>query len=343
MTTNIAVITCWKNLKSLNIKNNIGFLPISSLISVNIIVFIYLKIFIKKSLNNECIGSFRRANPPKKLVLKDKYIEDSKINKEKYPSSSSISGLKSKSSTRLKQYTKVDIPKYEEIKIKNLNIISLKYAIKMDKRKCCKILFSILSYKSEIFKIFVKKNPFDLLSIKIISYLSRIVILYVFNIILFVDKFISNIYEEGKYNRITIYNIIISLIGWIIFEIISKLFSIYLDNTYNTSFELLKDYYPDKKDENLLERNKKYMNKRLTIFFMIEFLLLLFCLYYSSVYGIIFKNSQRYCLFNTILGISYNIIFGIIISFILTIIRNVALKSQNLRLYNIFLCLWKFY
>ena len=224
-----------------------------------------------------------------------------------------------------------------------INIISFKYAIKMDKRKYCEILFSIISYKSVYIKIFVKKNPFDLFSIKIISYLTRIVILYIFNIILFVDSFISNIYKEGKFKRITISNIIISLIGWIIFEIISKLFSIYLDNTYNTAFELMKDYYPDKKDENLLERNKKYINKRLTIFFIIEFFLLLFCLYYSSVYGTVFKNSQRYCLFNTLLGISYNIIFGIIISIILTIIRNSALKSQSLKLYNIFICLWKIY
>ncbi len=342
-TTNIAVMTCWKNLKNINIKNNFGFLPITSLITAKIIVFIYLKLFIKKSLNNKCISNFQSGNPPKKLVLKDTYIEDSKINKEKYPSNSSINGLKSKSSPRLKKIIKTNEPRNEENKIYNINITSFKYAIKFDKRKFCQILFSIISYKSEIIKIFVKKNPFDLFSIKIISYLTRIVILYIFNIILFVDSFISNIYKEGKFKRITISNIIISLIGWIIFEIISKLFSIYLDNTYNTAFELMKDYYPDKKDENLLERNKKYINKRLTIFFIIEFFILLFSLYYSSVYGTVFKNSQRYCLFNTLLGISYNIIFGIIISIILTIIRYRALKSQSLKLYNIFICLWKIY
>ena len=105
----------------------------------------------------------------------------------------------------------------------------------------------------------------------------------------------------------------------------------------------MKDYYSDKKEANLLERNKKYINKRLTIFFIIVFFLLLFCLYYSSVYGTVFINSQRYCLFNTILEISYNIIFGIIISIIMTIIRNNALKSHSIRFYNIFICLWKFY
>ena len=124
--------------------------------------------------------------------------------------------------------TKIDLPQYEENKIYNINIISFKYAIKMDKRTFCQILFSIISYKNEIIKIFVKKNPFDLFSIKIISYLTRIVILYVFNIKLFVDTFISNIYKGGKYKRITIYNIIISLIGWIIFEIINKLFNNFL-------------------------------------------------------------------------------------------------------------------
>ncbi len=56
---------------------------------------------------------------------------------------------------------------------------------------------------------------------------------------LFVDKFISKLYKKGKYKLITLDNIKISIIGWIMFEIISKLFRIYLDNTYNTSFELL--------------------------------------------------------------------------------------------------------
>ena len=116
-----------------------------------------------------------------------------------------------------------------------------------------------------------------------------------------------------------------------------------MDNTYNTSFELLKDCDPDEKDEKLLERNKNYINKRLTIFSIIEFILLFFSLYYSTVYGIIFKNSQRYCLFNTILGVFYNIIFGIIISIILIIIRKIAIDKENLNLYNIFLCLWTFY
>ena len=339
MSTNIAVITCWKNLKKVNIKKNIGFLPITTLITVKIILFIYLKLFIKKNLNNKCINIF--SNPPKKLVIKNKSTEDSKKHSQQGLSSSNTG----RSTTNIFKYSiKPEKSKYEKIKMqKNINIISFRHAYKIDKRNFCHIFFSILSYKCDIIRIFVKNNPFDFFSIKIISYLTRIAILYVFNIILFFDKHISKLYDKGKYKIITLDNIKISLIGWIIFEIISKLFSIYLDNTYNTSFELLKDYYPDKKDENLLERNKKYMNKRLTIFFMIEFLLLLFCLYYSSVYGIIFKNSQRYCLFNTILGISYNIIFGIIISFILTIIRNIALKSQNLRLYNIFLCLWKFY
>ena len=38
ITTNIAVITCWKNLKLIKIKNNFGFLPITSLI----IVFLFI-------------------------------------------------------------------------------------------------------------------------------------------------------------------------------------------------------------------------------------------------------------------------------------------------------------
>ena len=134
MSTNIAVITCFKNLKSLDIKNNIGFLPITSFITVKIILFIYLKLFIKKNLNNKCIGIFQKANPPKKLVIKDKYKDDTKIPKEKYPSNSSTSRLKSRSTTRLKNITNLEAPKYEDIKIENINIISFRYAIKMDKR-----------------------------------------------------------------------------------------------------------------------------------------------------------------------------------------------------------------
>jgi hypothetical protein len=179
-------------------------------------------------LNNKCISNFKRGNPPKKLVLKDTHTEGSKIKKEHYPSNSSLNVLKSKSSERVKILTKIDLSQYEEIKIHNINIISFKYAIKIDKRKFYQILFSIISYKSEIIKIFIKKNPFDLFSIKLISYLTRIIILYVFNIILLVDTFISNIYKEKQYKRITIYNIIISLIGWIIFEIINKLFNNFL-------------------------------------------------------------------------------------------------------------------
>ena len=335
--TNIAVITCWKNLKNLNIKNNIGFLPITTLITVKIILFIYLKLFIKKNLNNKCINIF--SNPPKKLVIKNKYTEDSKKNSQQVSTSNT-----GRSTTNILKYRiKQEKPKYQKIKMQNINIISFRHAYKIDKRNFCHIFFSILSYKCDIIRIFVKNNPFDFFSIKIISYLTRIAILYVFNIILFFDKHISKLYDKGKYKIITLDNIKISLIGWIIFEIISKLFRIYLNNTYNISFELIKEYEPYEKDEKLLEKNKNYINKRLTIFSIIEFFLLFFCLYYSTVYGTVFKNSQKYCLFNTLIGIVYNIIFGIIFSIILNIIRKIAIIIENSRLYNIFICLWNFY
>ena len=67
-------------------------------------------------MNNKCVNIFQKSNPLKKLLIKDKYKDDSKILKEKHTSNTSINRLKSRSSTILKIINKIEVLKFEELK-----------------------------------------------------------------------------------------------------------------------------------------------------------------------------------------------------------------------------------
>ena len=72
---------------------------------------------------------------------------------------------------------------------------------------------------------------------------------------------------------------------------------------------------------------------RLILFFVVEFVLLTFCLYYVTIFYKIYSGSQSSWLFDCITGIGISLAISIAISFVIALLRYTSLKCKAKRFF----------
>ena len=65
------------------------------------------------------------------------------------------------------------------------------------------------------------------------------------------------------------------------------------------------------------------------LYFIISFLFLLFCWYYISIFGVIYKNTQMHLLKDTLISIGLSLIFPFVIYLFPGIFRIPSLSIKN--------------
>ena len=68
---------------------------------------------------------------------------------------------------------------------------------------------------------------------------------------------------------------------------------------------------------------------RLILFFVVEFVLLTFCLYYVTIFCKIYSGSQSSWLFDCITGIGISLAISIAISFVVALLRYISLSARR--------------
>ena len=310
--SNIIIFTCWKNLKMINLKNY-SFLFSCSIICLEII---FMFCFLKKSKEIGNLKKIRNLNPPKH---RNDYLTNIAINS--YFSSE----------RRLKSS---NLNKSKIFKIGNID--NILYLNKKDHplKNFNSNFFSICLYKITILRIFSSFNLYGFLFLKLFYYIFCLDLLFIINIILFSDEFISKRFILKNKKLISNDIIIISIISWIIFEFINHYFITYCE----TIFIVINKYYNNKK-----KSRKKYSFNKIYFRFFFILILIIINSYYMMIYTIIFKYSIQYCFVIFILVIIYNMIFGLFLSLIICIIIQLSIKLKSKYFYNIYLFLWKFY
>ena len=184
----------------------------------------------------------------------------------------------------------------------------------------------------QLINIFCYTSEFETVSILISSYLLEVALEFTLNAMLFTDDVISKRYENGgSVDMMTtlMLSFCSNMISNVLATLISKL------TNFNIVLESIK---LEVKDQNeFYSMNMKLYNGviriRLILFFVVEFVLLTFCLYYVTIFCKIYSGSQSIWLFDCITGIGISLAISIAISFVVALLRYISLKCKAKRFF----------
>ena len=224
----------------------------------------------------------------------------------------------------------VDIMKMNDFEI---NSLSYQQALQYDKRTYSQYYWSILKIGHIILFIIFPNNDYNSMTLKICLFLFSFGLYYTINALFFTNSTMHQIYlDEGKFNFIyQIPHIIYSTCISSIINILMKYLS--LTEKYILSFKAKNN----KKDsgENLQEM-KKCLIIKFILFFLISYIFLIFFWFYTSCFCAVYRNTQIYLIWDTIISFSLGLLYPIGYYLIPGIFRIIALKNKNKE------CLYKF-
>ena len=272
-----------------------------------------------KSIKSE--KNIKKYKKRKKKKSLSKKSNDIKIGKK---SSSSIINLKNEKNIKFS-----DLEKYEtEFKIENLNdyelnTLSYNDALKFDKRTFFKYYNSLLKTKHPLIFSFIPINDYNSILIKIALFLILFTIIYIINAIFFTEATIHQIYkDEGLYNFIYFLPKIFGafLISHFLYVLIKYL---------SLSEKYLVEIKRNAKDLDKVDKLKKNLGIKYTIFFIISLSLLILFWYYLSSFCALFKSSQIYLIKNTSISLFISFIYPFFFNILPCIFRMISLININ--------------
>ena len=252
------------------------------------------------------------ATPRKEVEKKNKFIPINNLNNKKNKNKTFILNHK----RNLDNFDK-------DLTDEKLNKLPYEQALEKDKRGFSTCYFSeIKNSQSFIFTFLIsdENNKY----IKIILFIFNISMYFCFNTLFFSDKSISHVYSNsGSYDYI--YFIPKSIISALISGIINIFFKFLALNN-------------SKKLKVSLNSYKKYLKSsqiKLGIFFLMQFLFLLFFWYFTSSFCAVYVNTQKHLFKNCIISFLFSMIFPFFYVIIITILRLVGIRKKNKILFNI--------
>ena len=213
----------------------------------------------------------------------------------------------------------------------NYNELTFNEALKEDQRNLVQIFLSLFHIKLEFIQITFFSREFSHKSITFSLYLFDLFLDLTINSLLFSDDVISQkYYNNGELRLLTtnILSITSNVISSFLLYLIGKLINYYdLLETINHEIKNKKKYYQ------ILIKISYRIELKIIIFFLILFLIGIFCTYYLFVFCAIYKMIQKNLFINYIIGSFWSLGFTTGICLIVTILRKIALKKKIKRLY----------
>ena len=192
-------------------------------------------------------------------------------------------------------------------------------AIKNDKRTWSKIYYGFLIENHFILHTFVSESFIDIRTLKINLFCFRLDIIFLLNALFYTDNYISKTYyNNGKLDFLTsLPKALFSFLVCMLVNIIIKLF-----------FSNKKDVYKTIKEK---EENTEYsevvkiiLNKikiKLIIFFIFQFIVNFFCLYYVTTFCSVYQNSNYYWFYGCLETLTIDTFFPFIYCLFLSSFR----------------------
>ena len=315
--TNIVIGKCYKKwTEGKNFPNNAGFWAITAIIFLCVSCMGYFYLYYMEYYLS-VLFSNKIANPNKKAILNSTAI------------------LKSDFSFEL-PYTKEDIKvidEDEDDKEEDLEHLCYEAAIKKDNRSLFQMLWYIFVSKLDFINIVVFPDEYDIVCINISVYLLSYAIDFTLNAVLFSDDVISR-----KYNNNGQIGFFITFFLSACSNIVGFLLSYYVVklSTFSYAFGRAKREIKDeKKYYEIGYRLYKVVKIRLMVFFILEFAILLLCIYYVLIFCSVYKGSQSAWIIDCFTSVLLSVLYTLIKTVIVSVLRFCAIRWESKRMYYI--------
>jgi len=205
-----------------------------------------------------------------------------------------------------------------------LNTLSYKEALEIDKRTYFQYYISLLRTKHSFIFTFITKNDYNSFIIKMCLFYFGFALNLTVNVFFFNDSTMHKIYEDnGKFNftyqipQIIYSTIISSLINFAI-----RYFSL-------SEKDLLKIKRAKKKRIMKFGKLIKCLRIKFSIFFIFSFIFLFFFWFYLSCFCSVYINTQRHAINDALISFGFSLLYPFLLNLIPGIFRIASLKSPN--------------
>ena len=215
----------------------------------------------------------------------------------------------------------INLSEYNDYELNNL---IYKKALEFDKRSYFQYYISLLKRKQLIIFTFYTSDDYNSKIIKMSLFLFSFSLYYTINALFFDDSTMHKIYEdEGSYNFI--YQIPHILYSTIISSVITILIK-YLSLSEKNILEIKNE------KENLIQKTckiKKCINIKIILFYILNFLFLLFFWYYLGCFCAVYKNTQSHLIEDTIISFIISLLYPFGLNLLPGIFRIPSLNAKN--------------
>ena len=211
-----------------------------------------------------------------------------------------------------------------------LNNLSYKEVLKIDKRTYIQYYFSLLKMKHLLIFTFFTYTDYNSKIIKISLFLFLFALYYTVNALFFTDSTIHKIYEnKGSFNFIyQIPKILYSTVISLIINIIVKYFSL-------SEKDIVKVRENKKNMKEEIAKLLKCLNLKFILFYTINSLFLILFWYYLACFCAIYKNSQIHLIKDTLISFGLSLLYPLGINLLPGLFRIPSLNGNRECLYKI--------
>ena len=219
-----------------------------------------------------------------------------------------------------------NLPRIDNLNDEEINQLDYGTAIIIDKRTFMQYYWSLLKKKQLILFTFYPSNDYNIRIIKMSFFIISFSLYITINGFFFSDATMHKVYESnGEYNFI--YQIPQIIYSSIVSVVINKLLK-YLSLSEKSILDLKKE-----KNKKLINDNcqkiEKCLKIKLLIYFILGFLLMLFCWYFISTFCAVYSNTQIILIKNSLISFSLSMIYPCGYALLPGIFRIPALRAKN--------------
>ena len=340
---NIEVIKCYYTFFTKNgFLKNIGNFIIIVILILYIIETVYFiikgydkfKIKITKIISRD----YESKNPPKKKSITIKKKRKNKFNfNNKSSKDSSDKYLNNNTKPKNIEFLKIINKKNINNNISKiyndyeLNYLSYKEALQIDRRLYCEYYISLLKTKHLIINTFFYDKDYNSQCLKICLFLFIFSLFTTVNTLFFNDSTMHDIYEsKGKYKILyRLPQIIYSTIISSSINILIKFLSLSEKNVVRFK----RENFSEKIDNIDIKKNSlfKHLKIKFILFYIFSFLLMIFFWYYISCFCAVYKNTQIPLIKDTLTSFILSLIYPFLINLAPGILRIPSLKTEKCR------------
>ena len=231
-----------------------------------------------------------------------------------------------KKNKKNKKILDLDYINYQNLNIQELNTLEYKVAILVDKRSYIQYYFSLIIKKQLIIFTFIPNDDYNLISLKIASFLLQFSLYICVNALFFTDNTMHQIYKDnGQFNfKYHIPQIIYSfLISTLVNTLLRQLSLSENDILSIKKIKFMKASQKRAKDV------KKFLRIKITSFFIAGFALIIFFWYFISCFCAVYTNTQIILVKDSLISFGFSMFYPFWINLIPGIFRILALRLKN--------------